>query len=149
MTRLLHAGVSWFQALRRLVWYFTRSETVGVHGIPLTADGKVVLVTLSYAHGWRLPGGGMKKAEDGEAAMLRELREEIGLTGHQSIDHVAGFEHRPDLRRGTGSLFVIRGVQYRPKWSLEVKRVAEFNLDDLPAETATITRQLLALADLL
>ena len=146
ITRLLHRGVFWFQAVRKLVWYFTTSETVGVHGIPLTADGKVVLVMLSYAYGWRLPGGGKKKAEDSETAMLRELREEIGLTAYESIDHVTGFAHRPDHRRGTGSLFVVRGVRYQPKWSLEVKQVGEFSLDDLPTATATITRQLLALA---
>jgi 8-oxo-dGTP pyrophosphatase MutT (NUDIX family) len=44
----------------------------GVHGIPLTPDGKVVLVILSYATGWRLPGGGRKAGEDPREAIFTE-----------------------------------------------------------------------------
>ena len=146
LTHLLHGGVSWFQSLRRLLWFFTGPQTVGVHGVPLTPDGKVVLVMLSYARGWRLPGGGQRKTEDSRTAMIRELREEIGLTNFDSVDLVTGFEHRPDRRHGEGSLFVVRGVRYRPKWSLEIKQVGAFGLHDLPKDTAVITRQLLALA---
>lgn len=145
-TRLLHLGVALFQTLRRSVWFFTEPATVGVHGIPVTPDGRIVLVRLSYAHGWRLPGGGLKADEDPQAGMLRELREEIGLTAHEDIVLVTGFEHRPDHRRGTASLFVVTGVRYRPRWSLEVTEVGAFPLRDLPADTARVTCQLLGLA---
>ena len=144
--RLLHAGVFTFQALRRLIWFFTEPEVTGVHGIALTPDSKIVLVRLSYVSGWRLPGGGTKKAEDDTAAMVRELREEIGLSDYASLHRVTKFQHRPDHRRGTGTLFVVRDVRYRPQWSLEVKQVGEFWLDDLPVSTAKITRQLIAMA---
>ncbi len=144
--RLLHAGVFAFQALRRSIWYFTEPDAVGVHGIALTPEGKIILVRLSYAPGWRLPGGGKKKAEDDRTAMIRELREEIGLSDYDSIDCVTSFHHRPDRRIGQGTLFVVRGVRYRPHWSIEVKDVGEFCLDDLPQSTAKITRQLLAVA---
>jgi 8-oxo-dGTP pyrophosphatase MutT (NUDIX family) len=80
-----------------------------VHGIPLTTEGKVVLVTLSYARRWRLPGGGKKAAEDSRAAMLRELKEEIELTSYESAERISGFTHRPDHRHGQASLFVVRG----------------------------------------
>jgi hypothetical protein len=53
---LLHRAVSAFQRARRTVWFFTRPTTYGVHAIPVTPAGKLVLVTLSYARGWRLPG---------------------------------------------------------------------------------------------
>lgn len=146
ITRLLHGAVAGFQAVRRSIWFFTQPEAVGVHGIALTPAGQVVLVMLSYAPGWRLPGGGMRKGEDSETAMLRELREEIGLTCYDSVERVTEFAHRADHRHGQGSLFVVRGVRYRPKWSLEIKQVGEYSLDDLPANMASITRQLLALA---
>lgn len=105
-----------------------------------------MLVTLSYAKGWRLPGGGQKATENSRDAMLRELREEIGVSGYSEIELVGGFTHRPDCRRGEASLFVVRGVQYRPRWSLEVRKVGEFDLHALPLDTARITRDLLALA---
>lgn len=144
--RLLHAGVAAFQALRRSIWFFTRPDAVGVHGIALTPSGTIVLVMLSYAPGWRLPGGGKKKSEDDRTAMIRELREEIGLSAFDSIHRVTAFDHRPDHRYGKGILFVVRGVVYLPKWSLEVKQVSEFRLDDLPESTAKTTRQLITLA---
>lgn len=147
LTRFLYFGVNAFQALRRSVWFFTRPRTKGVHGIPLTSAGKVVLVTLSYAKGWRLPGGGLKAGEDPREGMLRELREEIGLAAHLDIEPICHFDHRPDFRHGQATLFVVRGVQYRPRWSLEVRRVAEFDLSHLPHDTASITHKLLAFAE--
>jgi 8-oxo-dGTP pyrophosphatase MutT (NUDIX family) len=146
ITRLIHSAVYAYQALRRAGWFVTRPVAIGVHGVPLTPEGKLILVTLSYARGWRLPGGGRKPTEDAEVAMLRELREEIGMTDYASIELVSGFEHRPDHRRGRASLFVVRGVRYRPRWSLEVKQVGEFDPSALPAGTAEITLRLLALA---
>jgi 8-oxo-dGTP pyrophosphatase MutT (NUDIX family) len=103
-------------------------------------------VTLSYAKGWRLPGGGLKVGENSQQAIVRELMEEIGLTAYSSLELVGGFTHRPDFRRGAGSLFLVRGVRYRAHWSLEVKQVGEFELEALPTNTAPITRELLALA---
>jgi 8-oxo-dGTP pyrophosphatase MutT (NUDIX family) len=146
LTRLLHLGVYAFQALRRSIWFFSQPRTVGVHGIPVTPEGKIVLVTLSYAKGWRLPGGGRKADEDAREAILRELREEIGLTAHTSIELVGDFTHRPDFRRGEASLFIVQGVQYQRRWSLEVAKTGEFELDALPLGTAQITHKLLAMA---
>ncbi len=141
-----HAAVRWFQALRRSIWFFTRPTTLGVHAVAVTPAGKIVLVTLSYARGWRLPGGGRKESEDAREAVLRELREEIGMVSHGEVAEIAQFEHRPDHRMAHSSLFVVRDVVYRSRWSLEIKRVAEFDLDRLPADTAKITRRLIAAA---
>ena len=146
LQRLAHRMVHHFQRSRRLLWFFTNPGTEGAHAIPLTPDGKVVLVTLSYARGWRLPGGGVKAGEDPEAAVLRELREEIGMTGHGPVRDVTTFTHRPDFREATGTLFVVRDVIYRPRWSLEIKAVRAFGLDSLPPDLPHITRNLLAAA---
>jgi len=40
----------------------------------------VVLVGQSYAAGWHLPGGGVQRGEPPTKAVLRELKEELGLT---------------------------------------------------------------------
>jgi 8-oxo-dGTP pyrophosphatase MutT (NUDIX family) len=132
--------------MRRGIWFFTRPETSGVHALPFTPSGKIVLVTLSYAKGWRLPGGGRKASENPEQAILRELREEIGMTGFGSIEEVGQIRHRPDYRRSRSHLFVIRAVEYRPRWSLEIKKVGEFDPDELPVDTAPITLRMIAQA---
>ena len=133
-----------FHRSRRLLWFFTNPATNGAHAIAITPDGKVVLVTLSYARGWRLPGGGVKSGEDPEEAVLRELREEIGMTSHGAVQKVTTFTHRPDFRKDESSLFVVRDVVYRQHWSLEIKAVRAFDPGALPPDLARITRKLLA-----
>jgi len=46
----------------------------------IVREGKVLLVRHSYVKGWLLPGGGVGRGEPAETALLREMREEIGLT---------------------------------------------------------------------
>jgi 8-oxo-dGTP pyrophosphatase MutT (NUDIX family) len=143
---LLHHAVNVFQRVRKAMWFVTRPTTFGVHAVPITPSGNIVLVKLSYASGWRLPGGGRKPHEDPERAVIRELQEEIGLERYENVQKVTDFEHRPDFRRSQSSLFVVRDVVYRSKWSLEIKAVAEFHPGELPPDTAPITRGLLAKA---
>ena len=143
---LLHRTVYVFQRLRSAMWFVTRPNTFGVHAVPITPSGNIVLVKLSYARGWRLPGGGRKAGEAAEVAMLRELREEIGLISCGSLRAVTQFEHRPDFRKDQSHLFVAQGVVYRPRWSLEIKAVREFAIGNLPSDTAPITRRLLKAA---
>jgi hypothetical protein len=65
---LVRIAVTAFQQLRRAIWFVARPQVRGVLAVPLTPEGKVVLVRLTYARGWHLPGGGIKKGETPEAA---------------------------------------------------------------------------------
>jgi 8-oxo-dGTP pyrophosphatase MutT (NUDIX family) len=144
--RLLHRGVYGLHRLRRSLWFFTKPRTSGVHAVAFTPDGKLILVTLSYARGWRLPGGGRKRGESAEEAIRRELREEIGMTSCGALRPVARFSHRPDYRNDRSSLFVVEDVVFRPRWSLEIKAVQTFDREALPADMAPITKRLIAAA---
>ena len=133
-----------FQKARRCVWFVTRPAVWGVQAIALTGEGKVVLVKHRYARGWHLPGGGRKRREDARKAVLRELREEIGLLEHGQVTHAGTFHHRPDFRKAIVSLFVVRGVRYRAPRTLEIEEVAEFDPASLPADTVRSARMRLS-----
>lgn len=127
--------------VRRGIWYFTRPETFGAHAIALTPRGTIVLVRLRYARGWFAPGGGRKPGEDAAAAVLRELREEIGMTAHGEVRLAAEVREAPDHKNDLASIFIVRDVEYRPpRWSIEIEEVREAALDALPRDLAPSTR---------
>ena len=145
--RLIRTVFTFLHSLRRLLWLATGPGREGVHAVALTAAGRVVLVKLTYAPGWRLPGGGRKRGEAPVEAILRELREEIGLTGHGAIERLEDV-HPAGLPGDRSALFLVSDVAYRPRQSLEVEEVGEFDPADLPEDTAAWTRDTLAaLAD--
>jgi 8-oxo-dGTP pyrophosphatase MutT (NUDIX family) len=121
--------------LMRALWFAWRPRTYGVHAVALTPAGRIVLVKLRYAEGWRLPGGGRGKREAPEAAVLRELREEIGLTRHGEVWRACDLEQEVDFKRDLASLLIVRDVEFeRPGWSWEIEDVMEAELGRLPAD---------------
>ena len=129
--RLLVTGA---HSARKLFWFVRRPKTYGAHAIALTPEGRIILVRLRYAPGWRVPGGGRRADEVPMDAALRELREEIGMTSHGEVKFACDFEESIDFKRDTASLVVVRDVRYAPRWSWEVEQVREFPLDSLPPD---------------
>lgn len=124
------------QKPRKALWRIT-GRPAGVHALPITESGRIVLVRLTYAPGWRLPGGGLKRREAPADGILRELREEIGLIGHQSLQ--AATENGADPALGT--LFLVKGVHYRPRRSIEIEAVQEFDRNCLPQDLTARSRR--------
>ena len=131
--RLLVTGA---HSARKLFWFVRRPKTYGAHAIALTPEGRIILVRLRYAPGWRVPGGGRRADEVPMDAALRELREEIGMTSHGEVKFACDFEESIDFKRDTASLVVVRDVRYAPRWSWEVEQVREFPLDSLPPDSS-------------
>lgn len=133
MDTILRLVLGALHRLLKLVWFVRRPRTFGAHALALTPDGKVILVRLRYAPGWRLPGGGRAEDEDPRDAVLRELREEIGLVSHGEVQLAAELEEQPDFKHDLAALLVVRDVRYQPRRSWEVEQVIEAPLDALPA----------------
>ena len=130
-------------------WFVRRPRTFGAHAIALTPERKLVLVKLRYASGWRVPGGGRRKDEYAQAAVIRELREEIGMIAYGRIRLACELEEAVDFKRDVAALLIVEDIRYKPRrWSLEVEQVGEFALDRLPRDTAPTTlRWIAALRD--
>ena len=130
---LLRGALTGAHQLLKLVWRIRRPRTFGAHAVALTPDRKLVLVKLRYAPGWRLPGGGRRPDEPPEQAVLRELREEIGLLSHGAVRSACELEEESDHKRDLASLLIVEEVAYAPRrWSWEVEATCEAPIDRLP-----------------
>lgn len=135
---VLRAVLTALHDLRRLYWRVRGRRGRGVLAVALTPKRRIVLVRLTYARGWRLPGGGVDRGEEPRAAALRELREEIGMVAHGAV---ACVDAPDDPASNDGStLFLVEDVRYAPRRTFEVDAVAEFAPDALPGETTALTR---------
>src|SRR3954469_21604622 len=102
--RMLRLLLTSAHQLLKLNWLVRRPRTFGAHALALTPERKAILVKLRYAPGWRLPGGGRSEAEDPRDAVLRELREEIGLISHVRLRRACDLEQASDFKRDLASL---------------------------------------------
>ena len=132
----------------RLVWRVTRPRTIGVRAVLLDRDGRIALVRHTYADHWYLPGGGVKKGESIETALLRELAEEVAIVG-PTIERVLGVYH--SRREGKDDhivIFVARtsseGASLHPADAREIEQADWFPVDRLPAGTSPATRRRVA-----
>ena len=148
LNRLLRAGATAFHKILVVGWFVRRPRALGAHAIAFTAEGRLVLVKLRYAPGWRLPGGSRDSSESPADAALRELREEIGLVSHGEVQAAGELDEEVDFKRDTSSLVIVRNVEYRPKrWSWEVESVCDVAMDDLPSDLSPQTRRWLKIVE--
>ena len=136
-------------ALRRVFhtyWRFARGATLGVRGLVIDSEGRVLLIRHSYVSGWHLPGGGVETGETMLAALTRELREEgnIELTGAPVLHGI--YFNRQASRRDHVALFVVRDFHQSapPEPNFEIAECGFYARDALPVETTKGTRARIA-----
>lgn len=128
----------------RLVWKVTKPRTIGVRAVLLDQDDRIALVRHTYTDAWYLPGGGVKKGESIEAALLRELEEEVAVVGPK-IERVLGVYHsQREAKDDHIIIYAARTVSDAssdlPKADLmEIEEARWFPLDQVPSSTSAAT----------
>jgi 8-oxo-dGTP pyrophosphatase MutT (NUDIX family) len=95
---------------------------MGVAGMVFNERGQVLLVRQSYSPGWRLPGGGVDRGEPPKLAVMRELAEEVGLSGGTCEFHGL-YVRKMGWVTQVVALYRIQGaaVNFRP--NLEIREI--------------------------
>lgn len=114
-----------------------RGLTLGVRAFVRSPEGKLLLVRHTYIPGWHFPGGGVERNEASEVAMIRELRQEAGLTVKgRPVLHGVFFNGGISKRDHVLVYLCETEGQVPPKPpSLEIAEIGFFDVGKLPEDT--------------
>jgi 8-oxo-dGTP pyrophosphatase MutT (NUDIX family) len=117
---------------------------LGANAMIFNTEGKVVLVRHSYMRGLSFPGGGVQRGEAPMAAVLRELREEIGSVQSDPPVFFGLYTRRAGWATNVIVIYRLMNavVEFRP--NLEVREMFYADPASPPAETTSGTARRLA-----
>lgn len=128
---LLSALVS----IGRFLIFLLRPHTLGVQGLVVDEEGRVLLVEHTYRSGWHLPGGGVKRGESLEQAVRRELEEEVSVkVGEGKLKLLGVYSNNARFCNDHIVVYEIRAWTRATDWSsnFEIESAEFFPLEDLP-----------------
>ena len=117
---------------------------LGVRALAEDADGRVLLVWHSYVDGWHFPGGGADRGEHPADAVLRELREEVGLVKSAAPELLGVYVHKVLWMSSVALFYRVRDVEIDFKPNLEIRAVKFARPEELPPGTGRGVRRRLA-----
>ncbi len=130
-------GAIWQRVPRRLRRWLVRSYqshfAVSAGAIITNNDGRVLLLKHRFrpSPGWGIPGGFIEHGEQPEAAVRRELREEVEL----ELTDVKLFATRAFKEpKQIEILFTARAIDDTERLNFEIQKAAWFAVDELPPE---------------
>jgi ADP-ribose pyrophosphatase YjhB (NUDIX family) len=130
---------------RRLVWRAFGPRTVGVRGLVVDNDGRVLLVRHTYGRpAWHLPGGGVKRRESLIEGLHRELREEAGVDVSGQPALLGTYSNMREGKSDHISVFVVREWLRHEAHDNEIAETGFFAPDELPDTATPGTRRRLA-----
>lgn len=119
-------------------------HTLGARAIVINPQNQVLLVKHTYQPHWYLPGGGVKRGESFRMAVLRELKEEVGLIAQEEpqlfgiyINTYLGVHDYP-------AIFVVKNYTLVKAYSPEIEKIDWFDYEKLPEMISPGTRRRLS-----
>src|SRR5260370_3631777 len=127
---------------RRVVRLGQRGFTVTAGELIFDDEGRILLLEHVFRpdSGWGIPGGFIGKGEQPEAALRRELREEIGL---EVSDVELLFVRALPKPKQIEVYFRARPIGQAVPCSFEIKRAEWFSTEDLNCDLSRDQRQII------
>jgi 8-oxo-dGTP pyrophosphatase MutT (NUDIX family) len=107
-------------------------------------EGKVVLVRHRYMPGLCFPGGGVCPGEAPADAILRELKEEIGLRHFGALELFGLYTRKLGWTTNIVALYRLTNAAIDFKPNVEISEIVEIDPRDPPPDASPATRRRLA-----
>lgn len=120
----------------------TRGMTLGVRGVVLDGDGRMLVVRQTYTNGWIFPGGGVERGETVLQALARELHEEaaVRVTGSPVMHGL--FSNHVHFPGDYVAVYVVRDFEEEPwKPSMEISARAFLSPDEIRLDCTDAMRR--------
>jgi ADP-ribose pyrophosphatase YjhB (NUDIX family) len=124
---------------RRAWWSIARPITLGVRAF-LVREGRILLVRHTYQDAWYLPGGGVQGGEALEAALRRELAEEVGAE-LGALELFGVYSNFYEGKSDHVVVYLCTEFRVAGGTDREIERFAFFEPRQLPAGTSPGTRR--------
>lgn len=148
MSRLKSLAYKIGYPIMKAYWFFRRPTTEGVRCLIINGN-KILLIKHTYGSTLRTTvGGGIKRGETYEQAVLREVWEETGIE-LTKVRNVGKIEHNKEFKLDTIHVFVSETDKTTIDMSdAEIKEAGWFSLDNLPDDISPLFKQFLRLASI-
>lgn len=115
-------------------WRWRRGLTLGVRGIVIDSEGRILLVRQTYTRGWTLPGGGVEFSESLDQGLARELDEEAGIALDGDPQLMGIYDNRSEFPGDHVAMYVVRHWHRirATEPNLEIAETGFFRPDALP-----------------
>ena len=114
---------------------------VGTNAILEQDGGTVILVRHRYMPGLCFPGGGISAGEAPADALLRELKEELGLTRAGSVDLFGLYTRKVGWTTNIVAVYRVRDAEIAFRPNLEISQIVRADPRNPPADTSPATRR--------
>ena len=141
-----HMVTSITSRLMQRYWRWSRALTLGAQGLVVDQQRRVLLLRHGYRPGWHFPGGGVEFGESVGVTLIRELKEEAGITLLAEPRLLGIYNHHQQFRGDHIALFLVEAWQQPvvPAPNREIAEQGFFTLDRLPTGVTPGTRRRLA-----
>lgn len=119
--------------ITKKIQYLSGSKTLGARAIVLNKEGNILLVKHTYQDHWYIPGGGVDKGETVKDALIRELKEEVGLEVGEDEPVLFGIYYHtymdvPDYP----VIYIVKNYIQKSSNSGEIEQMDWFSYEALP-----------------
>jgi ADP-ribose pyrophosphatase YjhB (NUDIX family) len=131
----------WFWRRVVLALYITGKAVMspmafGVNAIVEDDEGRVLLVRHTYMAGWHLPGGGVNSGEPPADAVIRELKEEIGLIESAPPELMGIFTRKLVWIGNVIALYRVKNAKFAFKRNHEIREILAVDPANPPPDVA-------------